>query len=278
MFVDNGIAVFPVRFRDKRPGVPSWEKYKTYLPTHQDLRGWFASDMHNYAVVLGWQRLAVLDFDDMDAYNDWLDFDNNFGMLNNAYRVKTSRGMHVYFHLLEDQHNMKLPGIDFKTSGYVVGPGSTHPTGHIYAGIGEFYLPIVERLEQVVTCEMLKNASISDVRPVRIIPQVEHKNAEIAPNIDIWTQAELATENTKTALEQAKSKWTIESFFPHTTPTGGFTLVNCPFHDDQNASGWINTDLQLFGCHSCNMRPMSPVGLYAALHQVDIKQAIREML
>lgn len=277
-FTKRGIAVFPVRFRDKRPAVPKWEIYKTYLPTSQDLRGWFSSNLHNYAVVLGWQRLAVLDFDDMEVYTDWLDFDKQFGMLQNAYRVKTSRGMHVYFHLLEDRHNMKLPGIDFKSAGYVVGPGSTHPSGHIYTSESEFYFPIIDKLEQVVTCEMLKDASEYDLKPVRPIYQPTAKNAENAAFFDIWEQAESATENTKTPLEKVLGKWGIASFFPGVTAGDDFTPVCCPFHEDSTASAWINTRLNLFGCSSCNMRPMSPVGLYAALHQVDIKQAIKEMI
>jgi hypothetical protein len=35
---------------------------------------------------------------------------------------------------------------------------------------------------------------------------------------------------------------------------------------------------QLFGCHSCNMKPMSVIGLYAAMYTGgDIQQAIKKM-
>lgn len=271
-FIARGIAIFPVRFRDKRPAVPSWEVYKTHLPTMTELRHWFPSDMRNYAVVLGWQRLAVLDFDDMQAYYDWQMWTlDNCHLLDRAYSVKTSRGVHLYFSLLEDQHNLKLAGIDFKTSGYVVGPGSVHPSGHIYQAMGPWELPVIERLADIVPADMLKNASMEDIRPVRCM---EDRNAKNAGNFDIYDLAENAV--AKSPLERAQNNYHIEDFFNDAT-TGDFHPVPCPFHDDAHASAWISVKLQLFGCHSCNMRPMSPVGFYAALHQVDIQTAIRQM-
>jgi hypothetical protein len=133
-FVSQGISVFPVHYRGKKPALPRWEPYKDILPTDAQLREWFPTNLRNYGVVLGWQNLACLDFDNQEAWEAWnayrLELDSH--PLDNAYMVKTSRGMHVYFILLESRDNLKLPGIDFKTHGYVIGPGSTHPTGAVY--------------------------------------------------------------------------------------------------------------------------------------------------
>jgi hypothetical protein len=125
---------------------------------------------------------------------------------------------------------------------------------------------------------MFKNATEAELKPVRSIYHPTAENAEKPAFFDIWEEAESATENIKTPMEKALDKWGIASFFPAVTAGDDFTPVCCPFHEDSTASAWINTRLNLFGCSSCNMRPMSPVGLYAALHQVEIKQAIKEMI
>jgi hypothetical protein len=277
-FVDNGISVFPVRWRDKRPAVSSWEKYKTYLPTDSDLRGWFPCDMRNYAVVLGWNRLACLDFDDMDAWYSWQNWtlDNQILRQRERYMVKTRRGIHFYFHLLEDLHNLKLPGIDFKTSGYCVGPDSTHPSGHIYYAMDTTGFPIVEKLSDIMPAELLTNAINSDIRPV--IP-VTARTSENRLVYDIFEQAEQPMEARLSPVDKVRSSWRIETFFPDSKfDSRGFASVNCLFHPRDNCSAWINVDSQLFGCHVCNMKPMTVIGLYAALHQVDIKTAIKSML
>lgn len=279
--VDKGIAVFPVRFRDKRPAVKTWEVYKTHLPSLALLRQWFPCDARNYAIVLGWQNLAVLDFDDMDAWYSWNAWAlDNCNLLDDEYRVKTNRGVHMYFHLIEEVHNLKLPGIDFKSNGYTVGPGSTHPSGHIYRALNDFHLPVIVSLSDILPAELLQNAVSADVRPVYPIDDV--MPLETADNgiYDIYDIAASVQLDTRTPLEQVKESWRIERFFSNhpLVFAGDFAPVPCPFHEDAHASAWINKRLQLFGCSSCNMRPMSPIGLYAALHQVDITQAVREML
>jgi len=277
MFVDNGISVFPVRWRDKRPAVPSWEVYKSRLPTDTDLRSWFPCDMRNYGVCLGWQRLAVLDFDTMQAWYDWNCYrlDSKTHPLDNAYTVKTSRGVHLYFLLLEDTHNMKLPGIDFKINGYVVGPGSTHPSGHVYRPLSAFVLPIAQSLSDVVPAEMLEQATYErdNLAPVAPVQNLE------LPTGDIWEQAEQAAllPGVLTPMQRAKSRYKVEGFFPGYKPDHGYLHVLCPFHADKEPSAWVDLDKQLFGCHKCNMRPLSVIGLYAALKQIDIKQAVKEM-
>jgi len=292
-FISQGIAIFPVRFRDKKPAVPSWEIYRDALPTDKQLREWFPSDMRNWGIVLGWQRLAVLDFDSMDLFYDWQMWAlKNCKLLDNAYSVKTSRGVHVYFSLLEETTNKRIPGkeeianreagiikklpaIDLKTSGYTIGPHSTHPGGFVYRAISEnINFPIVERLSDILPEEILAHAndrSDYDAQPVNTdhirAPQGER---DLFDEVDNGPQV--------SPLERAKNRYKLQDFFPgQKVDRRGFIHVVCPFHADKEPSAWINTKDQLFGCYSCNMRPMSVVGFYAALHKIDIKSAIREM-
>jgi hypothetical protein len=281
-WVDMGIATVPCHFRGKRPAISSWEPFKERLPTDRELRAWYPTDLHNYAVILGWQRLAVLDFDDMQSWYDWnmwrLD---NTTLLDQAYRVKTNRGVHLYFTLLEERDNLKLPGIDFKTHGYTIGPGCTHPTGSKYAELqAERIFPLVESLEQVVPAELLKmavtaNYYLTPCEPVGDVMPAEPLQA------DLWSLADRAADEINlSAPERIARRWKIEQFFPAREKTGGFWFaVKCPFHQDDNPSAWINVNTQLFGCHSCNMKPMSVIGLFAALHTGgDVKQAVKRML
>jgi len=275
-FVDMGISVFPIKYRAKTPAVPSWKIYQDRLPTDLELRQWFPAELRNYGIVMGWQRICTLDFDTMAAFYEWQLWTlDNTKALDNAYMSKTSRGIHVVFCLLEVLPNMKLPDCDFKTSGYIVGAGSTHPSGHIYKSLRPLYFPIIESLSDVVPAEMLEQATYErdNLAPVAPVQNLE------LPTGDIWEQAEQAAllPGVLTPMERAKSRYRIESFFPGYKPDRGYLHVLCPFHNDKEPSAWVDLDKQLFGCHKCNMRPLSVIGLYAALKQIDIKQAVKEM-
>jgi hypothetical protein len=81
---------------------------------------------------------------DIDARNDGVAsyerLKNDFPAVEKAgLIVNTGSGggsQHLYFHLPEGialmQHHPDYPGIDFKSSGYVVGPGSLHASGNRY--------------------------------------------------------------------------------------------------------------------------------------------------
>ena len=272
-FVGQGISVFPVHYRGKKPALPHWEPYKDILPDDAQLRQWFPSNLRNYGVVLGWQRLAVLDFDNEEAWYAWNAYrlERDSHPLDSAYMVKTRRGMHVYFMLLEPLNNLKLPGIDFKTHGYVIGPGSTHPTGHVYREASPWHLPVIESLADVLPAEILEQAISADYQPVSGLDLP-------APDRDLWAEIDNPVEYKDSLVDTIRARWRIESFFPGAIITGRWGRVICPFHDDNSPSAWIDLDNQLFGCHSCNMKPMTVIGFYAALYTGgDIQAAIKKM-
>lgn len=280
-FVDRGIAVFPVKYRAKTPAVPEWKIYQTALPTAGDLTQWFPCQARNYAVCLGWQRLVVLDFDSPEAWQSWnLWTLDNCKLLDDAYTVKTRRGAHVYFSLLETLPNMKLLETDFKSSGYVLGEGSTHPSGHVYTAIKPaLNFPIIERLSDVLPAEMIKHA-IDDTQNLKPVTTCERTPAE-----SLFAEIERAAEHPAgvlSPLEIALQRYPIESFFTGAKVNArGFGSVNCFFvhkGGPDNESAWFNIKSQLFGCSVCNFKPMTSVGLFAALYcQNDIKRAVREM-
>jgi len=276
-FLDRGIGIAPIPYKRKIPA-GKWEIYQSTLPTAGDLASWFPCGLRNYAIILGWQRLSVLDFDDMGAWYDWqLWTIDNCRLLDNAYRVKTNRGVHIYFLLLEETSNMKLPGIDFKCHGYCIGPGSVHPSGHVYKALNKIHFPLIEKLSDILPAEMLAQA-ISERENMKPVAQVQQR----APAGDLFSEAENAappSAGVLSPLEIALSRFPIESFFPGVKANSrGFGSVDCLFHSPDNASAWFSVDKQLFGCSRCNFKPMSPVGLYASLYcENDIKRAVKEM-
>lgn len=279
-FIQSGIAVIPVHNRDKRPEFsllprddedkPTWEPYKTTLPNTEQIRNWFTRRI-NYGVVCGWQNLVVLDFDQIAEYNKWLLWATRRGgitrfVANNAFRVSTSRGVHVYVRLPHKEKNRKLPGIDIKGDGYVLGPGSIHPSGAVYTALRDVLsIPVV--------------SALSDVLPATLL--LAHTNTEqtVAASTvaaTAWQPRTGATKPGTSLVQKILVSFRIEDFFGDLRPTGkNWFVTQCPLHDDHNPSLWINTEKQICGCYAgCNDKPMDAINLYARMHGLSNGDAV----
>lgn len=271
-FVNSGIAVIPIRYKDKRPefsllpktldGKASWEPFKTTLPDTEQIRQWFVVP-RNYGVVCGWNNLVVLDFDQIQEYNKWLLWTAKSGGLTcyvgeYAFRVATARGVHVYIRLPHKEKNRKLPGIDIKGDGYVLGPGSVHPSGAVYTPMRDVLnIPLV--------------SALSDVLPVDLLIHTEQSAPAAA-----WTPRAAPPAPGVTLIEKIRKSFQIEDFFPGLKGTGkDWFITLCPLHDDHNPSFWVNAQKQVCGCFAgCNDKPMDVVNLYARLHGLSNREAI----
>jgi hypothetical protein len=274
-FSSLGISVIPIRFRDKRPefsllpkneeGDPGWEVFKKTLPTIDQLASWF-SGQRNYGVVCGWNNLAILDFDDIDEYNRWLYWAMSAQGITKyvadyAFRVSTSRGVHVYIRLPHKEKNRKLGKIDVKGDGYVLGPGSVHPSGAIYTPMRDCWnFPLVSALSDVLPASLLLPATKPAAAPV-------------------WQPTMPAGPVNGGLIKKIKSTFKIESFFPNARKSGnGWMLDLCPLHDDHSPSFWINTEQQICGCFAgCTDKPLDVINLYGRLHGLSNTEAIRAM-
>ena len=122
-FHDHGIHVFPVH--GKEPAVPKGTSQFDYRCTREE-----AARMRDYGVPLG--LLAVVDTDALDV-EAWV----AAHAPDTPFKVKTSRGRHRYHRLVGDApHFIHRDGhtIEFRHRGqYVIGPGSRHPSGAVYA-------------------------------------------------------------------------------------------------------------------------------------------------
>lgn len=278
-FLALGVATIPVKYREKTPNLHSWREYQTNLPSPAAILSWFSRDA-NIGIVTGWRGLLVLDFDDQATYTRWLWWANQQERFSpaqkvarTAYRVSTSRGVHVYVWSTTPERNRKLPGIDIKArNGYVLGEGSVHPTGVYYRALKPgVIIPRITVLSDIIPVQLLLQSDMPDhVHPPHIL-----SNQMPA---DPWAIIDNQTTITSRLVDNIKSKLRIEDLLPlgdATSSDGRWRLTKCPLHDDGNPSFWIDTSKQLCGCFSgCTDKPLDQINLYARLHGLSNRDAI----
>lgn len=284
-FLQNGIAVIPLRHRGKEPESAmmggSWERYKTELPTEYQIKSWLITGWQNYGVIAGWGNLAMIDFDNADAFQLWQIYYEQqlvriYELKTPPYIVKSARGAHVYIRLYGTEANQKRAGVDVKVHGYCVGPESVHPSGAVYTAMGsEFHFPEVFHLDTWLPPELFPRvaeaAKIAPIAPMQMdLPPTEYDPFKIASGgfqgVDL--------------LSKVKSAVRIENLFPDAFPTsadGRWLACRCPFHDDKKPSFWIDTRRQLCGCQVCGMKPMDAVNLYSRMHNMSDRESVSAM-
>lgn len=139
----RGWSIIPLRYRDKKPALPSWTAFQRRRPTYQEIEQWFGpSPLYNIGIVTGAvSGIFVVDCDSPAALA-WA----NANLPPCDMRVRTAKGLHLYYPYSGERHiknkvRVKVDGkpieIDIRADGgFVVAPGSTHPTGHVYTSEG----------------------------------------------------------------------------------------------------------------------------------------------
>lgn len=286
-FLNAGIAVIPLMHRGKNPESSmtggAWEQYKEHLPTEYDLLRWLGSGWQNYGVVMGWDNLACIDFDNAAQYDLWLQYYDQYlvriyELTESPYTVRSARGAHVYIRLYGDYINQRRVGVDVKVHGYVVGAGSTHPSGAVYTAVHEkFHFPQVFDLDTWLPPELFPKLQNEPVLGhIEALPMVFDKPSNVT--YDPFAQATRARDID--LLSIVKSSVRIETVFSdavRTSADGRWWAARCPFHDDERPSFWIDARRQLCGCQVCGMKPMDAVNLYARMHNMSDKDAVSAM-
>lgn len=129
---DMGFSLIPLKPRNKNP-LTGWRAYQKRRASRSDIEAWFkAAPNANVGVVTGAiSGLVVLDLDSAEAITEA----ERLG-LPDTLMVRTGKGRHVYFrhpgHKTTNRAGF-LPGMDIRgDGGYIVGPGSIHPSGAQY--------------------------------------------------------------------------------------------------------------------------------------------------
>ncbi len=283
-FLDMGIGVIPISHRQKKPDgrrlirtgdletrtsrmgkeyiAGTWEHFKDHLPNRDKVVKWFDSDRPGLGIITGWRNLVVIDFDNMPVYRVWELFEKSAN-LPPTYKVKTNRGVHVYFFLDKSMdRTLKSPlGIDIKFTGYVLAPPSVHPSGHVYKVLSADNIKRVESLESVL--------------PKRIFPVSEFCQSSGGAVVN---GGRLGVWDAPPPPSDFKQSIKILSFFPNARKTGrDFYMDLCPFHKDRSPSFWINDEKNRCGCHTCIDGSMSSIDFYAKLNNLSFDEAIIEM-
>ena len=127
----RGWSCFPIPRGEKAAKV-KWERWQAKRPDPATVAGW-ASRESNIAIVTGAiSGLLVLDLDSADAVAE-----AEALVLPDTIRAKTAKGQHVYFQhpggTIKNRAGIK-PGWDIRCDGgYVIAPGSLHPSGAEYS-------------------------------------------------------------------------------------------------------------------------------------------------
>ncbi|TDP88718.1 bifunctional DNA primase/polymerase [Oharaeibacter diazotrophicus] len=134
-FVGEGCSVFPLQPRSKAP-FPGSRGFKDATFDHETISGWLSDETLNYGIVPSAEILVI----DVDPRNggDLVALEKEVGALPPTVTVKTGGGgTHAYYRKAggwSGRPRKTVAGIDLKLSnGYVVGPGSVHPSGGAYA-------------------------------------------------------------------------------------------------------------------------------------------------
>lgn len=278
-FLAVGIAIMPLYHRSKEPMLASWRQFQSTLPDTEYLAQWFPTDWNNYAVICGWNNLVVIDFDNIEWFNIWCLWCNDLwaNIADVAFKVRTRKGMHVYLTTETPVSNDKRVaikgGIDVQAQGkYVVGPLSTHPSGHVYEPIGEMVFPMVESIDAILPLDLFPRVSnapaVFNGAPVEI--QSTHTEYQDAFS--------LASGNSTDLISKVKASVRIESLYQgiqRSSTDGRWLKALCPFHKDAHQSAWIDTVRQLAGCQVCGMRPMDVLNVYARMKNVSVSVAVK---
>ncbi|MCL4673767.1 MAG: bifunctional DNA primase/polymerase, partial [Sphingomonadaceae bacterium] len=128
---DLGFNLIPVRVGEKIPAI-QWARFQTERASLEEIERW-QREGHNAGIVTGAiSGIVVLDCDTPEA----IARAKELGIPAGTISVKTAKGCHFYFWHPGFQVPNKaslLPGMDIRgDGGFVVAPGSVHPSGSIY--------------------------------------------------------------------------------------------------------------------------------------------------
>ncbi len=269
-WLDAGFSILPIMARGKRPsfdalaatGHDGWSVFRERQATDAEARVWFGGLQRNLAVVTGYGGLVVIDLDSLPAYRWWLGWRAQPGKEVSTYRVRSARGMHLYFFCDEPVWSYRVGPVDIKARyGYVLIPPSVHPSGWVYQGAGE----VVQRV-----------ATLAEVWP--IAPQQSETGSGLYARCgaDPYEAATRAGEAPRARV----SKGTVARIKAAIRPEDLLglerayrpVLVPCPLHADNHPSFCIYPSGKWY-CFGEN-RGGDVIDLYAALHQVSNAQAI----
>lgn len=252
-YIRAGLCPIPLwPDRRKNPHLKEILQFNSILPTERQWQAWSSHwPTANIGLVTGYHKnLCCLDFDDKLSYDVWR---AGAGDTPKTWVVATGRGFHVWFYDTSETGKSRLfvkDGLEIllrAKGGYCIAPPSIHWTGKPY---------------QTVTCEKPFTISLDTL-------------------LAGWQEKQPATEHSEPTMRPylTDTKIRLEHLIPPVSKPNarGAYLAWCPFHDDKNASAWINIKEQKFGCHVCwgNGMYWDVINVYAMLNNLTNGEAFK---
>ena len=148
--VNQGLSVIPIPYAKKIPAI-KWAEYQKRRPTEDELTAWFGNghQKQNIAIITGAvSGIVVVDADSPEAEQ----FCEAVLPLT-PRRTKTAKGRHYFYRHpgtpVRNKSRLKINGdilpLDIRADGgYVIAPGSKHPSGAEYKLDGDWKIPTAE--------------------------------------------------------------------------------------------------------------------------------------
>lgn len=226
--------------------VPKFGAHQDQIKDLDRAGRWFGENSLANIAVCGTQTSFILDFDDPGLYRTWA---SQFPEAARTYTETTPRGgCHVFGHCYQaDLQGVQLvPGVELKRV-VLVAPSKIGDRFYT-RGQGDLL-----ELDAKLLLSPLSKTPI--VTPSRVAQQPM----------------------TGSLLEMIKARYSCLDLLGVTvTSAKRFIPVTCPFHEDHEASAWVDQTRNLWGCHACGIRG-DVINLYARLHGLTVQEAIREM-
>jgi hypothetical protein len=248
----QGVELVPLKPGSKQLQ-PGYGSRKTHITDPALAAKWFLKTDANLGLVLGSPAgLAVVDWDDRQTYQTWLDTTD---VIVDTLTEQTSRGFHSFF-IVKELPSVAGYGCEFKTSGVCMVSPSRHPSGVVYQIINN--VPILTLDEEKMLrlfpflSENLGQQRRNDDKTVPLKQTFSQKRTD-RPAKDGVVARIKATRSIVAEMSAVGIK--LQSGGKH-------ALVGlCPFHDDHSPSLWANPESGLWGCN----KPTCPA---AGIHDV----------
>lgn len=276
----NGYSVFPIELRGKRPLV-RWSLYANAPAPASQLVRWFKGNL-NMAVACGGDRhLTVVDFDTQSGYYKMLSRVNSDirGIIDGTYKVKTGRGLHVYFNVESRSRKNVEDKIDIKgDGGYVLVPPSLHPSGSVYTAMPGAEISNIQPITNTMLCEI---AGIPEFEPEPCNSCNYESGGSVFDIVgdDLGFMSDFDYVLANVPILRVALRLT--PMFPK-NGSGRYWMGRCPVHKDTDPSFWVDTELGIAKCYSTacqlNDKAVNAIGLWSMAKNISYVDAMHELL
>lgn len=262
-WLGKGFHLLPIQPGTKKQA-QGFGLYQKQITNAQEAKQYFFDELSrfNLAVVAPEGKL-ILDFDDWDLYLTWLRFVKRFDdRITTSYtEITAHNGAHVFLsgqtpNGIQLVEHAEIKKIVLVAPSIVDGRDyEVMQDGAIYSGsLDACFFPLSKRPLTVAAPALVHAAAM------RSLP-VTKTGQKLAAIKSSFTVANL-----------------MKKYFPKTilSGRGKYLTACCPFHQETEASFWVDTEKNIFGCHACRVKG-DVINFYALVNHMGNPEAIAKM-